>query len=259
MASDDFIQSSDSSRKARRRKNKYVVREKTAADYAEEIKQLVESLEISDVFKEFLLVSDQISGIKSIQCLGLGMPASTELYARNARDQTAFLILLAKIYSIPHSSVKIYDPLFTNEDHEVLKILGFSDFTEKLLTEPNHTLYYLPHAPYRVINEVVKLACSDHPIIGNCFYDYSNGPKWTEFQQNAPELYKSVENDEWDVYQIPEKIISSSRWNKSMNGLAVHCFKTSKSSKSQCNERPKDNGHAELANDATTPVNNNTP
>lgn len=252
MASDDFIQSSDSNRKARRRKNKYVVKDKTASDYAEEIKQLAESLKISDVFKEFLLISDKISGIKSIQCLGLGTPASTDLYARNARDQAAFLMLLASTYSVSHSDISIYDPLFTDEDRQVLKILGFSDFTEKLLKTPNQTLYYLPHAPYRVINEVVKLACSDRSIIGNCFYDYSNGASWTEFEQKAPELYKSVENDEWDVYQIPDKVISVSRWSKSMNGLAVHCLRTPKS---HCEEPHDDVNTKKLDNTATT-VNN---
>ncbi|KAG5418656.1 hypothetical protein I9W82_004184 [Candida metapsilosis] len=83
-----------------------------------------------------------------IRCLALGSPSQSS----DARYQYALLLELIDWLKI--SDVSIYDPVFTEEDKELLKEYRVEE--EYNLPQDEHTLFYIPHLPLEVMETVVN-------------------------------------------------------------------------------------------------------
>ncbi|CCM02897.1 uncharacterized protein FIBRA_05011 [Fibroporia radiculosa] len=62
----------------------------------------------------------------AVLCLGLGSPSAS----RDARAQLAFLLAICDDLSINRAQVSIYDPVFTEQDVQLLQTLGIACLAE---------------------------------------------------------------------------------------------------------------------------------
>ncbi|KAL6451116.1 BER1 SRR1-like protein BER1 [Candida maltosa Xu316] len=86
------------------------------------------------------------SEVSTIRCLALGSPSES----KNAKYQLALLLELQSLFK---ANVSIYDPIFNDQDKEILK-----DFTieEKFTGDSSQTLYFLPHASLELTEEILN-------------------------------------------------------------------------------------------------------
>ncbi|CCE61877.1 hypothetical protein TPHA_0B02050 [Tetrapisispora phaffii CBS 4417] len=149
----------------------------------------------SEFFTELVdILCEKYKGIDRIRCLALGS-FHEEIPARYQ-----FALLLEIIEKIEHENgkqlkVSIYDPVFTNDDIEYIGKNGinwtidenppqWSNFTDS-------TIYYLPHAPLDLTENVIK---NEHPKIwlANNLIEHSDRYTKAQLYDKYPVIAKLV-------------------------------------------------------------------
>ncbi|KAG7664983.1 uncharacterized protein J8A68_001511 [[Candida] subhashii] len=105
--------------------------------------------------------------ITSIRCLALGSPTDST----PAKYQLSLLLQLIPLLNTPEliTTISFYDPIFTELDIQLIKTLLPTAIIQQEYTPPipNTTLYFLPHAPLDLMEEILKvdkpayLLCND--------------------------------------------------------------------------------------------------
>lgn len=101
------------------------------------------------------------AGLTTIRCLALGSPA----LEHQALYQLAFLVELASALKIPHKSIYLYDPCFTEVDQQLFLSLEMQ-VAETHTSDSEGTLYYMPHAP-RTVTESLITTHEPKWLLGN--------------------------------------------------------------------------------------------
>ncbi|EKM55678.1 uncharacterized protein PHACADRAFT_93502, partial [Phanerochaete carnosa HHB-10118-sp] len=100
-----------------------------------------------------------------VLCLGLGNPSSS----RDARAQLAFLLAVCDDLTLERSTVSAYDPVFTDEDGQLLATAQVQRLIENRactqsfsaaypLGEP--TIVYMPHCDLPLYENILRENCS---------------------------------------------------------------------------------------------------
>jgi hypothetical protein len=226
---DGFTAVSKGGRKSRR-KNKYVVQEKSVDDYlailAENRAKLARSKfmeTLAQIFQEF-----QLPRINSIRCLALGPPSDTAS-TMPAMYQLALLQLLTEQLSVPNTSVSVWDPVFSDMDKSILEKAGYQ-VSEELPSsvELDSCLFYMPHAPLSLTDDT--LASLDQSktsiIFGNLLTTYDTRISSTDLEQKYPHLNATMKdmfhNKSWSFQQIPDNLSKNEHFFQAVNDLALH-------------------------------------
>ncbi|KAK5649959.1 hypothetical protein RI129_000988 [Pyrocoelia pectoralis] len=177
--------------------------------YSSVLASLRESLQIINVAK-----------IKEIVCFGLGRIGECMI----ARYQLALLLLIKDLYDV---KVIAYDPIFNSNDHAILKSLDIHipncNIEGKYkLPEKNATLFYLPHCPKQLTNNLLwanwGLLLNYCIIISNSFTNVIESNSKRHIEKNADYLL----NISPFLTELP--IINSFKYYDIFNDLAIHIF-----------------------------------
>ena len=90
--------------------------------------------------------------ISEVICLGIGRISECSI----ARHQLAFILIAAKHFKI--TEIKFFDPVLTEAEKRVLEELGcqvLSDNKEGKYIVEHPTLFYLPHCPKQITNNLL--------------------------------------------------------------------------------------------------------
>ncbi|KAA8915406.1 hypothetical protein TRICI_002439 [Trichomonascus ciferrii] len=226
---DGFTAVSKGGRKSRR-KNKYVVQEKTVDDYlailAEKRDKLARSKfmeKLREIFEEF-----QLPEIKSIRCLALGPPSDTAS-TMPAMYQLALLQILAEQLDVPETNVSVWDPVFSDMDKTILEKSGYlvaEEFPSSV--ELDTCLFYMPHAPLSLTNDTLaSLAQAKTSIIlGNLLTTYDTRVSPRDLEQKYPYLNTAMKDmfqrKSWSFQQIPDNLSKHEHFFQAVNDLALH-------------------------------------
>ncbi|XP_058118785.1 SRR1-like protein [Anopheles ziemanni] len=95
-----------------------------------------------------------LAGVKRIICLGLGRFSECSI----ARYQLAFIRCLRDKANL-NERIQFYDPVFSSSEVEILQSLAEAVLQEnvegKYSAEHCRTLFYLPHCPKQIVNNVL--------------------------------------------------------------------------------------------------------
>ncbi|KIK67752.1 hypothetical protein GYMLUDRAFT_155023, partial [Collybiopsis luxurians FD-317 M1] len=168
-----------------------------------------------------------------VSCLGLGSPESSD----NARAQMAFLLKACDYFNIDHSSISVFDPVFTDEDKLLFRELGVSVLDNNgSIRRPDAvdgpTLLFMPHCDLTLYEDVLSTNWSlDH--LGNILFICNT---FAEYLQKYGYLLLSIPVSDQNIF-----IFSSS--TRSLEDKAPHLLKigmqVSYSFRSECNGSPK--------------------
>ncbi|KIP04752.1 hypothetical protein PHLGIDRAFT_120409 [Phlebiopsis gigantea 11061_1 CR5-6] len=106
-----------------------------------------------------------------ILCLGLGSPSSS----RDARAQLAFLLAACDDLTLERSTASAYDPVFTDEDAQLLATVKVQRLTEDQARSPpsmpsagypleEPTIVYMPHCDLRLYENLLRENCSQERL-----------------------------------------------------------------------------------------------
>ncbi|KAB0802350.1 hypothetical protein PPYR_04536 [Photinus pyralis] len=177
--------------------------------YSSVLASLRESFQIINIIK-----------IKEIVCFGLGRIGECMI----ARYQLALLLLIKDLYN---AKVVAYDPIFTDNDSEILKSLGISVLHGNIegkykLSEKSATLFYLPHCPKQLTNNLLwanwGMVLNYCVIISNSFTNVIESNSKRHIEKNADYIL----NISPFVTELP--IINSFKYYDIFNDLAIHIF-----------------------------------
>lgn len=134
----------------------------------------------SSIVSRTLSIFKEMPSFTHIECIALGSPTNEA----NAGYQLCYVILLAEACGIPHSSVRLYDPVFSDSDKCLLRDeLHFSISSVSSQESPDHTLHLLPHAVIDLIDSYLK---QERPR-----YLVTNDLSQYLFKWNQGELYSA--------------------------------------------------------------------
>lgn len=91
---------------------------------------------------------DKLPSIKILRCLALGSPSDSNI----AMYQLAFLVLLQEKFKF---QISAFDPVFNDNDQDLFKELDIK-VEEEFQSPYEDTLYYLPHAPLDLTENIIK-------------------------------------------------------------------------------------------------------
>lgn len=172
--------------------------------------QAIESLE--DTLKE--------KHIKEIICLGIGRISDCSI----ARYQLALISIIAK--RLKSKVIKFFDPVLSTSEQEVIKQLGHEVLTEntegKYVAE-DPTLFYLPHCPKQITNNLLfSNWCPEH--IQNLFLicnSFKSIIDTTPERLLRPNAHYIIEIKDF----VDEKEIENSfRFTDIFNDFSIHSF-----------------------------------
>ncbi|KAJ3982063.1 SRR1-domain-containing protein [Lentinula detonsa] len=165
----------------------------------------------------------------NVKCLGLGSPETSD----NARAQLAFLLRTCDAFDIEYTRISIYDPVFTNEDKDLLVQLGMrvldcesSDSSEthpihkSAVEEKGTTILFMPHCDLTLYESMLTTNWSVERLrsivfICNHFDDYIQNNSIRTLESRAPHLLKIAPN----VTSIP--LPTSPDWPGAFNNTSV--------------------------------------
>ncbi|PIL23810.1 hypothetical protein GSI_13561 [Ganoderma sinense ZZ0214-1] len=90
-----------------------------------------------------------------VLCLGLGSPSSS----RDARAQLAFLLAVCDDLRIARTNVSIFDPVFTEQDHQLLTQLGLTELPENRMAHhrlESPTIAFMPHCDLHLYDNLFR-------------------------------------------------------------------------------------------------------
>jgi len=112
-----------------------------------------------------------------VLCLGLGSPSCSQ----EARAQLAFLVSICDGCDIQRRKVSIYDPVFTEDDMQLLRNLEFHCLTHNKTeyTLINPTILFMPHCDRNLYENVLRANWTSERLqnilfIANRFSDYAD-------------------------------------------------------------------------------------
>lgn len=118
--------------------------------YCDRMSLLVRARERLEVYRQELrrskLLADTVAAVKlantftHIRCLALGPPCDS----KPALYQLGYILELAEDLEIVESHISFYDPIFSQNDREVLSLWVVEDSYD--VQDINSTLFFLPHA-----------------------------------------------------------------------------------------------------------------
>lgn len=154
---------------------------------------LEENLEIKkNTLKESKLFETIIDALKAhkftkIRCVALGSPSQEE----PALFQLALLLLIIEKYGVQCDQVSLYDPVFTVLDNEFLKSLKFEVKEEYIPNGDDSILFFLPHAPLSLTNQVIS---EQNPklLLANNIQTHTTRLTKTELFEKYPVISKLV-------------------------------------------------------------------
>ncbi|XP_014227680.1 SRR1-like protein [Trichogramma pretiosum] len=180
-------------------------------------------------------------GIIDIVCYGLGNFSEFNC----PKYQLAALLTVKSTYS---ANVFVYDPLFTNNESQCLKLLNLNVIENneegKRLIQNHTTLVFMPHCSKQLINNFLYTNWS--PLIKNCIL---LGNSWSDiechttdalFQQTIHYMYKLK------PYVTEIKLQNNFQYPNTFSGTSIHIF-----TKEQLDKIPSDfwNKKPELSRD----------
>ncbi|CAI2173865.1 20357_t:CDS:2 [Funneliformis geosporum] len=204
---------SQRSKKNRRGKKKWVVKENRTVDYISYVDEKRQSLLQSVFFQE---LQEKISNrlfpphrpkLVDIVCYGIG---SIER-SKSSQFQFALMLILKDLFQITGKAY-VYDPVLTSIDLDILSHYEISiiDINEKAKREiTNQTLFYMPHCPIGLYNNVIasnweKKKLEKIILVGNRLDFYNEGVPFP----TIPAKY----NDDHLLIQIPANIFNDLCW-----------------------------------------------
>lgn len=101
---------------------------------------------------ELLRTAIKERDVKEIICLGIGRIAECSI----AKHQLAFISVISKQLSIP--DIKFFDPVLSVHENNFLESLNYkvlSENTEGKYLTTHPTLFYLPHCPKQITNNLL--------------------------------------------------------------------------------------------------------
>ncbi|TPX69628.1 hypothetical protein SpCBS45565_g02266 [Spizellomyces sp. 'palustris'] len=129
-------------------------------------------------------------------CYGVGSPVRSA----TSQYQLMLLLLLREVFELA-GSLYIFDPVMTELDKQVVKLLGFTDIERNergLRPIKNPTLFYMPHCGHTLYSNVLRsnwtqAKLSGLMIIGNSFEAYSMIQLSSALERKAPYLCRSLQ------------------------------------------------------------------
>lgn len=123
--------------------------------YSSQLKNCEEELETSEFLEgaeESLNRALKQKQVKEIICLGIGRISECSI----AKHQLALISVIKKRFDI--LAIKFFDPVLSADEKKLLELLHFEVLTENtegkyLALQP--TLFYLPHCPKQIINNLL--------------------------------------------------------------------------------------------------------
>ncbi|KAI6096104.1 hypothetical protein EV401DRAFT_1145902 [Pisolithus croceorrhizus] len=113
---------------------------------------------------------------RKVLCLGLGSPSGS----RDTRAQLALLSRLCSFADIGLMNVCLYDPVFTDADKDLFRVLGMKCIDDKKNVQHSldcPTILYMPHCDLVLYETVLRANWSrerlcNMVLVANSFYDY---------------------------------------------------------------------------------------
>ncbi|KAF5295986.1 hypothetical protein FQA39_LY12758 [Lamprigera yunnana] len=158
--------------------------------------------------------------IREIVCFGLGNVDDCMI----SRYQFALLLLLKELYK---AKVILYDPIFNDDDHAILKnfelnVLSYNNEGKYQLVHSSTTIFFLPHCPKQLSNNLLwanwGLSLSYCIVIANSFTKIIETHSKRHILENAPYIL----NISPFVTELP--IINTFKYFDIFNDLAIHIF-----------------------------------
>lgn len=125
----------------------------------EKVNSAVIDIEASELYKELCASVSSLGKIDKIRCYGLGHIGECV----TARYQLGLLLSLTNLLGISKSQVMLFDPIFFEEEVEILSLLGFavlstnSECKDRVVRDKtmSKTLFFLPHCPKQMTNNLL--------------------------------------------------------------------------------------------------------
>merc|ERR1711962_1090331 len=168
------------------------------------------------------------SSISKLSCFGLG-----QLSTVISKYQTAFLLLIKESLRIEDFRSTVFDPIFSDEEKQVLEKLGF--FVEeknkkcKIRLE-NKTLVFLPHCPKELTNNLLYANLKSTIQNGASLHNLvliSNSLSSVLLRTPAYKVEKSANVIKFvsEAGLVTEtKICNSFKFNDIFNDMSLHTF-----------------------------------
>lgn len=179
-------------------------------EHSEFIEKVLKQLE--EVFKE--------RKVKEVICLGIGRVSEDTI----SKYQLLFILIVQEKFKI--DKIKFYDPVLDENDRKVLSHFGCEVLTEN--TEGKYkaeepTLYYLPHCPKQITNNLLysnwnTKALKNLVLICNSFKSIIESTPERLLRPNAHYLL------EISSYVKEIDIHNCFRFNDIFNDLSIHHF-----------------------------------
>ncbi|KAL9714755.1 hypothetical protein Ac2012v2_001413 [Leucoagaricus gongylophorus] len=159
----------------------------------------------------------------SVLCLGLGSPSTSP----NSRAQLSFLIELCAALDIDHTSVSIYDPIFTPQDLQLFEWLHFQILPNDEYPLQGPTIGYMPHCDMELYNNFFKANWSQDRLLtlillANHLQTYLENNPHHQLQKHVPYLFKIAPN--LDGHPLP----FSKAWPTAFNNIAIQYIQPNK-------------------------------
>lgn len=182
---------------------------------------LINSDFFEKAFRQLEEVVDNKS-IKEIICLGIGKISEDII----ARHQLVFISIVKEKFKI--SNIKFYDPVFDQNDKDILSSLNFEilkDNTEGKYTALEHTIFYLPHCPKQITNNLLYsnwnfTGLKNLILICNSFKTIIESTPERFLKPNAHYLL------EVNHYTTELEIENSFKFNDIFNDFSIHYFQS---------------------------------
>ncbi|XP_055603512.1 SRR1-like protein [Uranotaenia lowii] len=164
----------------------------------------------------------ELQNIRHIICLGLGRLSECTI----SRHQLAFVRGLQKQLPSVETPIQFYDPIFSQQETDIIQRLGAVVLTENLegkYSAAEKTLFYLPHCPKQITNNLLwknwnQAFLGNVFLIGNSFESIiSNTPKRllksnSEYLLNIADFCKETKLD--NIFKFKDIF----------NDTSLHCF-----------------------------------
>jgi len=161
---------------------------------------------------------------EALWCFGLGHLGD----CITARFQFALLILLKDVLGLNNEKVFLCDPIFYDEEIEIIKTYNFNvarENIECMLECSSPTFLFLPHCPKQLSNNLLYSNWSPNSlqnlvIFSNSFNNIVERTPTKVLAQNASYIVDALDNNL--VTEIP--VTNSFKFNDVFNDLAIHTF-----------------------------------
>ncbi|KAF5365629.1 hypothetical protein D9758_003286 [Tetrapyrgos nigripes] len=154
-----------------------------------------------------------------VVCLGLGSPSNSPI----PRAQLGFLLDMCDVLKIDFEQVTVYDPVFTEQDHCLLKGLEFRTplSGEDLgVTADDPTIFFMPHCDIELYENVLRKnwtgeRLSNLILVSNRLEDYVENNSVDKLESTAPAVLRIV------PFLSSQSLPPSKIWPAAFNNTSV--------------------------------------